>query len=1032
MFKTIRKIVVLFLILSSVLLPVSPTSWSINFSRAENITIDDQENPTVWDEDQFIDGCIMISEGAELIIKNGADVTFTGKLGGIEIEGKLTIEGNRNNKTVISGNDFSVRACYGSQVNMDYVEIKGGGFDVYLVQSFFKKAYAGEKIGALDISGGRVEVKHTTFRDNFNAVINRDEPRDDFRGSLKINYSKFIDNDFDVEDHVGSDFTNNYWDTLSDDRQACKDEPNSSNCLPKIEGEFEIYPWQESEDFDEEEEASNVLFLPGIKASHLYKYKSGNTLDELWLPNWFGDDVEELQLDSDGESIENVFTRKNDVFETTVKGNIYESFIDDLKEMKEDETINDYNAFAYDWRQSVKDIVENGTPYENYQTARVLSEIDNLAQTSKSGKVTIVAHSNGGLVAKMIMKEIEDNNLTNNIDKVIMVGTPQMGTPISILSFLYGYEESLPTLLSQEDARELIENMPGAYGLLPSEEYLDRLEEDFINFSSENTERGQKFIEAYGNKINSFDEFKSFLLGDDDNREKPEKDETDLENTLNENLLDEAITLHDELDNFTWPEETKLIQIAGWGLDTIKGIEYMEEKNKSCIESKLSKIPVCVEEEGGYSLIPEPKITGEGDEVVIASSALMLENNDNVERYWFNLYEYDTLWRLGRKHKNILEVANIREFVKNQIENKESDLPEYMSDSKPEITEGISSRIRMKLYSPLDIHACDSEGNCVGYSEIETEEGTQKIIDEDLNNSYYFQLGERKYLGFDESNGDVEIKLDGYGEGAYTLKIEEVQITEEGENVINQITYKNLPTSEETEVSLTIPESGLENISNLEADYDGDGENDYVIESQINQENTLPDMIAPEIEIISPENRKYKKDETLEISLNVSDNKSEAENIEVEKFLDGEKINEDKIDLFLLKNGKHIFAFKATDEAGNQSEKQIEFEVFTDIRTLIKGVNHFYDLGLIKSSQERKMLDNNLQVIQKEIEFYHSIERNKFLRKKTKEKILKTLEKIIQNHLDMVNGKIQRDKKNYATIIKGIISDDVGFVKNNF
>jgi len=1028
MSKTIKKIVVLFLIFSAIILPVSPNSWSFNFVQAGNIEIDDQDNPTVWDQDQFIDEKIIINEGAELIIKDGVDITFTGEYGGISIAGKLTIEGNRKNKTVISGKNFSIMSYDKSQVNISYAEIVGGGYDVYMVQSFFKKAYAGIKVGVLNIVGGKTEIDHTTFKNNLYVITNHTNSDE----SLKINYSKFIDNDFDVIDDNQSDLTKNYWDDLSGS-DTCKENQNVSSCLSKSEGAFEIYPWQESEDFDEEEEASNVLFLPGIKASHLYKYKSGNMLDELWIPNWFGNDVEELKLDSDGESIENVFARKNDVLETTVKGNIYESFMDDLREMKEDGTIDDYNAFAYDWRQSVKDIVENGTPYENYQTARVLSEIDNLAQTSKSGKVTIVAHSNGGLVAKMIMKEIEDNNLENKIDKVIMVGTPQMGTPISILSFLYGYEESLPTLLSQEDARELIENMPGAYGLLPSEEYLDRLEEDFINFSSENTERGQKFIEAYGNKINSFDEFKSFLLGEDDDREKPEKDETDLENTLNKTLLNEAIALHDESDNFIWPEDTKLIQIAGWGLDTIKGIDYVEEKNKSCLESKLSKIPVCVEEKGSYTLIPEPKITGEGDEVVVAPSALMMEDNDeNVERYWFNLFENNRGFSINRRHKNILEIDELREFIESQIQNEEAELPEYMSDSKPEITNGISPRIRMALYSPLDIHACDSEGNCVGYGEVETEEGMQKIVDEDLNNSYYFQLGERKYLGFDESNGDVEIKLDGYGEGAYTLRIEEVQITEEGENVINQITYKNLPTSEETKVSLTIPESGLENISNLEADYDGDGENDYVIESQINQENTLPDMIAPEIEIISPENRKYKKDETLEISLNVSDNKSEAENITVEKFLDGEKINEDKIDLFLLKNGKHILSVQATDEAGNQTEQQTEFEIFTDIKTLRKGINHFYDLGLIKSSQERKMLDNNLEVIQKEIEFYHSIENNKFLKKKTKEKILETLEKVIQKHLDIVNQKIQRDKKNYATMIKEVILDDIEFIKNNF
>ncbi|NCA94436.1 MAG: hypothetical protein EOM84_04620, partial [Sphingobacteriia bacterium] len=351
---------------------------------------------------------------------------------------------------------------------------------------------------------------------------------------------------------------------------------NVSSCLSNSWGNFKIDPWQTDPNFSYEEGASSVLFLPGIKASHLYKYDNDGDEDELWVPNWFGDDIEELKLNSNGKSINDVFVKNGGILETTIKGDIYNSFIDDLKKMKAENTISDYNAFAYDWRQSVEDIVENGTPYENNQIKQVLSEIDTLAQTSKSGKVTIVAHSNGGLVAKMIVKEIKDRGLENKVDKIILVGTPQMGTPIAILSFLYGYEESLPTLLSQEDARELIENMPGAYGLLPSREYLSRLEDDeeIVEFSAPNTERGKKFIEIYGNNIDSFEEFRNFLLGDADRRLKPEKDEIELENKLNTKLLDEAIAIHSELDNFSWPEEVKIIQIAGWGLDTIKGIEY--------------------------------------------------------------------------------------------------------------------------------------------------------------------------------------------------------------------------------------------------------------------------------------------------------------------------------------------------------------------------------------------------------------------------------------------------------------------------
>ncbi|NLC31129.1 MAG: hypothetical protein GX765_03715 [Candidatus Moranbacteria bacterium] len=1018
--KTVKKIGVLFLVWSFVFTPVSfqfdnlSINKEVGAANLENINIGDIR------ED------IVINENENFIVESSGEIIFTQDYITIDVYGRLEIKGTQSNpvkiKTIKS--NFAIITHPGSEVIIDNVEIEKGGYQSFLMNNFFSSAIAANYMGAVHFEGGNVNIKGTTFKNCSNAVTSEEG----VAGELKVNYSKFINNEYDVEDENGSDFTNNYWDDLNSS-ETCQNNKNVSSCLSNSWGNFKIDPWQTDPNFSYEEGASSVLFLPGIKASHLYKYDNDGDEDELWVPNWFGDDIEELKLNSNGKSINDVFVKNGGILETTIKGDIYNSFIDDLKKMKAENTISDYNAFAYDWRQSVEDIVENGTPYENNQIKQVLSEIDTLAQTSKSGKVTIVAHSNGGLVAKMIVKEIKDRGLENKVDKIILVGTPQMGTPIAILSFLYGYEESLPTLLSQEDARELIENMPGAYGLLPSREYLSRLEDDeeIVEFSAPNTERGKKFIEIYGNNIDSFEEFRNFLLGDADRRLKPEKDEIELENKLNTKLLDEAIAIHSELDNFSWPEEVKIIQIAGWGLDTIKGIEYKEKHKIKCITpSYPTSFPSCYES-GEYELIPEPTFTIEGDKIVIVPSALMLNDGVNTERYWINLSE------LSKKvHGNIFEVDNIREFIENQIKNKETDLPKYMSDKKPEITEGISPRIRMRLYSPLDIHVCDKLDNCVGYGEIETAEGAQKIINEDLNNSYYFQLGERKYLGFDEDNGEVEIRLDGYGEGSYTLEIEEVEITNEGENITNFITYKNLPTSDKTKVSLTIPEGGLADISDLEADYDGDGGKNYVIESRVNQENVMPDMIAPQIEIISPESRVYEKDETMAVSLNISDNVSDLENIKVNKILNGEKLTKDVVDLSLLRTGQHIFAIEATDEAGNQAREQVKFELSTDIKTLQKNLDHFYDLGLIRSSQEKKMINNKLELIQRELEFYYSIKNNIFIKNKTKKRILGVLKKTIQIHLDILSNKIEQDKKSYATMIKEVIIDDINFIKNNF
>jgi hypothetical protein len=350
-------------------------------------------------------------------------------------------------------------------------------------------------------------------------------------------------------------------------------------------------------------------------------------------------------------------------------------------------------------------------------------------------------------------------------------------------------------------------------------------------------------------------------------------------------------------------------------------------------------------------------------------------------------------------------------------------LPEYISSKKPADFANMEPKIRMSLYSPLDIHLYDSAGNHTGYKEIQTAEGPQKIIEEGVSGSYYLQLGDRKYVGF-ETGENVEIKLDGYAKGAYTLKIEEVKYREGGEEIINHITFKNLPASEGTRVKLNIPEAGLGEISELEADYDGDGDADYILEPVLNGEVMMPDITPPRIEIISPEEKVYPKNKFLEIGYEVSDDRSERDKIEAKVFLDGEEIKEEEIDLSLLVTGKHKLKIEARDESDNRSDEEAEFEIITDIGILRENIEHFYTLELIKKEEEKKMILNNLAVVEREIDFLGTdSDKNPQKSANAREKITK--------HLEIIEKKIEADKKNYVTIIKEIIISDLEFIKNS-
>ena len=138
---------------------------------------------------------------------------------------------------------------------------------------------------------------------------------------------------------------------------------------------------------------SSVVFIPGLEASRLY-IKGDIYEDQLWEPNRH-QDVQDLYLDQNGQSIKpNIYT--SDIideinYSPIGQSNIYKSFIKMMKGLKTDGTIANWKALPYDWRFDLPEVVAN---------ANMLAEIETMAITSNTGKVTIIAHSNGGLVAK--------------------------------------------------------------------------------------------------------------------------------------------------------------------------------------------------------------------------------------------------------------------------------------------------------------------------------------------------------------------------------------------------------------------------------------------------------------------------------------------------------------------------------------------------------------------------------------------------------------------------------------------------------
>ena len=842
--------------------------------RAENsygTTIDEDTTWKAGSEHEF-DESVAITDGAKLTIEPGAKIIFSGdyeESGPIYFdinEGTVDAIGTEENPVVFSkANDETVfmirfldRSVFGSESEVHvsdfkHVRIERGGEKVNQVYQVFLPfrdlftniAHAEEywqAESAVTFIYGKVRIADSIFFGSGGADIWMTDPLDTGDRDTEQGIARGL-SEFSVS---GSDFKGRSGvPAFMSGTSACQDPANCREMVTltndwygsakgphadhndgdrnskSIEGPAKLDGFSETELFAVCHTcASNVLFLPGAKGSRLYMDDGIGSEDTLWPPNFFSKDLDHLALDENGKSVNDIYTK--DVLETAGSDKIYKSFLADLKAKKDAHIINDFVPFAYDWRMNVEDVAYGFTPYHNDHVS-LSDQLHTLAQSSKTGKVTIIAHSNGGLVAKELLKRMESNGEANLVDRVVFVGTPQMGAPISMLTLLYGYKENLfwGLLGSDGDIRSLAENMPGAYGFLPSAKYFDRTEDPLITFSSKNT-RSSAFLDAYGPTVDSRSVLDDFLTAEKDGRDKPAKTSADKENVLNKHLLSQAEDTQDELDRWTPPSGVEAIQIAGWGLDTVSGVDYTEAKQHRCYPVAGGIIPSCVESENEYEPVYEPKFTVDGDKVVTAPSALMLSASSNVKKYWVDLYNYNDRSSTNSSHANLLEAEPLLNFLGQIIDHKENDkdLPNYIQTSRPSDCKDAKPRIRMALYSPLDVSVTDSSGNHTGPKEAKEDGQTLTTIEEGIPGSTYYQFGERKYVSFPEGT-KMDIQLDGYDNGSYTLKFEEVAVTKTGEKTVNHTVFEDLPVTATTTVSLTVPKEGLGHLSTLKADLNG-------------------------------------------------------------------------------------------------------------------------------------------------------------------------------------------------------------------
>jgi pimeloyl-ACP methyl ester carboxylesterase len=271
--------------------------------------------------------------------------------------------------------------------------------------------------------------------------------------------------------------------------------------------------------------APSMLFLPGIMGSRLYE--DGSLCGEdgevsLWPSTALFADCKQLrlQMNEAGDSRYNIYTKADQsaVIDEIFGFNLYKSFLSDLGTWQVEGVIADYQVVPYDWRLRLGDILKTKQvgdrivfdPTINYTESFLYQSLARLATTSTS-EVTIVTHSNGGLVAKDFLAFLEENQdpLLARVKNVIFIGVPQSGTPEAVIGMLHGSPLGpFGSVVTQETSRQLLASPFGSH-LLPSDEYFSQASSPVITFVP--GEATDSFIATYGTEITTKATLHDFL-----------------------------------------------------------------------------------------------------------------------------------------------------------------------------------------------------------------------------------------------------------------------------------------------------------------------------------------------------------------------------------------------------------------------------------------------------------------------------------------------------------------------------------------
>lgn len=471
-----------------------------------------------------------------------------------------------------------------------------------------------------------------------------------------------------------------------------------------------------------------IVFVPGIKGSELFEGDN-----KRWFPSTEKDlDLLDITNDLDASSI----IRHVTPFGISKMSHIiYRGILDKYSQ-------EEIAPFPYDWRQSIFNHVNNLA--------------DKIVKESKvSGeKVTLIAHSMGGLLAKLAIQKLEERKELHVINKLITIGTPWHGAPDSFKALLYGepgvYEKFKQILqfITVKGTRKLARMSPSVYQLLPSEDYFNHTD--------------GKFVLTENEKDISYDTFKSIIQNIHD-EDKPNTSFVDVWKTYID-PLHKAMKLqlpdgihHDCLIGYSYPTLYKVPEVSK------VGVVKKKYKKTSSFMNGDGVVPL-------HSAIPSHKAT---------------------------------LYLAEGEHAKLCSTQNVLDFIDWSI-NGNGEIPSSITkvtDGNFPINSQLKAGFLAKIMCPVDSTILDEQGKYVaGVFDTNISDISELAEDDNIK---VFSVGEASYIYFAEQNQqDLTFNIHAYDEGVASVSIE---MFDTSEDLTEEINFETIPVGNNNSAVLKIP-----------------------------------------------------------------------------------------------------------------------------------------------------------------------------------------------------------------------------------